>query len=168
VANERARIALTDAEVADFLAAGRTLVLVTAGPEGLPDPVPMWYVYARLPGSVGSADAGEVRMRTYRRSQKAVNLRREPRVACLVEDGERYAELRGVQLTGRVELIEDPDWIADVWTGLMVKYEGLAEADRPAARAALRERAGKQVGLRLVVDRVVSWDHRKLDAGGAR
>lgn len=156
--NQRARIALTDAEVADFLGAGRTLVLVTTGPEGVPDPVPMWYVLD---------DDGEVRMRTYRRSQKVVNLRREPRAAGLVEDGERYAELRGVQLTGRVELVEDPDWIADVWVGLMVKYEGLADADVPDARAALRERAGKQVGLRLVADRVVSWDHRKLVAGGA-
>jgi PPOX class probable F420-dependent enzyme len=159
VANERARIALSDGEVADFLAAGRTLVLVTTGPDGVPDPVPMWYL-------VGAG--GEIRMRTYRRSQKVANLRRQPRVACLVEDGERYAELRGVQLTGRVELVEDADWIADVWTGLLVRYEGLPDADVPATRAALRERAGKQVGLRLVVDRVVSWDHRKLDAGGAR
>ncbi len=156
--NQRARIALTDAEVAAFLAAGRTLVLVTTGPEGVPDPVPMWYV---------TAAGGEVRMRTYARSQKVVNLRREPRVACLVEDGERYAQLRGVQLTGRVELVEDPDWIADVWTGLMVKYEGLPDAQVPAARAAFRARAGKQVGLRLAVDRVVSWDHRKLDGGAA-
>jgi PPOX class probable F420-dependent enzyme len=157
VADQRARIAMDDAEVAAFLAAGRTLVLVTTGPDGRPDPVPMWYVLG---------DGGEVRMRTYARSQKAVNLRRDPRVACLVEDGQRYATLRGVQLTGRIELVDDPDWIADTWTGLMVKYEDLDEAGVPAARAAFRERAGKQVGLRLRVDRVVSWDHGKLEGGG--
>jgi PPOX class probable F420-dependent enzyme len=156
VADQRAWIAMTDSELSGFLAAGRTLVLVTTGPDGLPDPVPMWYVVVD----------GEIRMRTYARSQKAVNLRRDPRVCCLVEDGARYAELRGAQLTGRVELVDDPDWIADVWTGLMVKYEDLSEADVPAARAAFRARAGKQVGLRMVTERVASWDHRKLEGAG--
>ena len=147
---------MTEPEVAGFLAAGRTLVLVTTGPDGVPDPVPMWFVVV----------GGEVRMRTYGASQKVVNLRRDPRFAALVEDGERYAELRGVQLTGRVELVEDPDWIAEVWAGLMVKHEGVPPEREPETRAALRERAGKQVGLRLVADRVVSWDHRKLEGGG--
>lgn len=156
MANQRERIAMTDAEVGDHLAAGRTLVLVTTGPDGVPDPVPMWYVVVD----------GEIRMRTYARSQKVLNLRRDPRVSCLVEDGERYAELRGVQLTGTVELVEDPDWIAAVWAGLMVRY-GEVPADREAeTRAALRERAGKQVGMRLVPTRVVSWDHRKLAGSG--
>ena len=37
---------------------------------------------------------------TYRGSQKARNLARDPRVSCLVETGEEYFELRGVQVTG--------------------------------------------------------------------
>jgi PPOX class probable F420-dependent enzyme len=156
--NRRAEIVLSAGEVATMLERGRTLVLVTLGPDGMPDPVPMWYVLD---------PAGSVVMRTYARSQKVLNLRRDPRVACLVEDGERYAELRGVQLTGRIELVEDPDWIADVMTRLLVKYEGLAADEVPAAREAVRSQAAKQVGLRLLVERVASWDHRKL-AGGAR
>lgn len=156
MAGQRERIAMSEAEVSAYVAAARTLILVSVGPDGAPDPVPMWFVPV----------AGEVRMRTYRRSQKVVNLRRDPRVSCLVEDGERYAELRGVQLTGTIELVEDPDWIADVWTRLMVRYEDLAETDVPAARAALRDRADKQIGMRLAVDRVVSWDHRKLEGSG--
>jgi PPOX class probable F420-dependent enzyme len=153
---QRERIAMSGVEVADLLDAGRTLVLVTTGPDGVGDPVPMWYVRV----------AGEVRMRTFARSQKAVNVRRDPRVSCLVETGERYAELRGVQLTGTIELVEDEDWIAAVWAGLLVRY-GELPADREVeARAALRERAGKQVGMRLVPSRVVSWDHRKLEGSG--
>lgn len=155
--SRRAEIVMTPHEVASYLRDGRTIVLVTQGPDGLPDPVPMWYVVD---------PAGAVRMRTYATSQKAANLRRQPRVACLVCDGERYAELRGVQLTGRVELVTDPEWIADVVAGLMVKYEGLAAEHVPAARAAAVARAGKQVGLLLHVDRAVSWDHRKLDGAG--
>lgn len=156
MAGQRDGIAMTATEVSAYLDAARTLVVVTIGPDGAPDPVPMWFVPVD----------GELRMRTYRRSQKVVNLRRDPRASCLAEDGVRYAELRGVQLTGTIELVEDPDWIAEVWTGLLVRYEDLPAADVPATRAGLRARAGKQVGLRLVVDQVVSWDHRKLTGGG--
>jgi PPOX class probable F420-dependent enzyme len=153
VGNRRDEIAMTGPEVGAFLAAGRTLVLVTLGPDGAPDPVPMWYL---------AGDDDKVRMRTYGRSQKVVNLRRDPRVSRLVSDGERYAELRGVQLTGAVELVDDLDWIADVVTGLSAKYKGVAAEHLPAVRSAALPRAAKQVGMRLRVDRVVSWDHRKL------
>jgi PPOX class probable F420-dependent enzyme len=156
MAGRRERIAMTGDEVAAYLAAGRTLILVTTGPDGIGDPVPMWYVWA----------GGEVRMRTYRRSQKALNLRRDPRVSCLVEDGDRYAALRGVQLTGTIELVEDPDWIATVWAALMVRYGEVPAGREAETRAALRERAAKQVGMRLVPGRVVSWDHRKLEGSG--
>ena len=146
---------MTGEESAAYLAAGRTLILVTLGPDGLPDPVPMWYVVDA---------AGRIRMRTYAASQKVLNLRREPRVSCLVEDGDRYVELRGVQLTGNVELVEDPDWIAEVIVGLALKYEGLDPAHVEAVRESARNRASKQVGLLLHVDRSVSWNHGKIAA----
>lgn len=143
---------MTPAEISAYLAAGRTLVLVTTGPDGIGDPVPMWY----------ELDAeGRVCMRTYARSQKVANLRRDPRVAALVEDGARYGELRGVQLTGRIELIEDPAWIAEVYVRLLTKYEGLNPAHSLALREAAHERAAKQIGLRLLPERIVSWDHSK-------
>jgi PPOX class probable F420-dependent enzyme len=153
VVNVRTQIAMTPAETEAYLVAGRIVVLVSLGPDGLPDPVPMWYV-------VG--EDGLLRMRTYRSSQKVVNLRRDPRVCCLVEDGDRYVELRGVQLTGRIELVEDPDWIAEVVVGLAVKYDGLDPVHIDAVRTSARNRAGKQVGLLLHVDKAVSWDHGKL------
>jgi PPOX class probable F420-dependent enzyme len=155
MSSSRRAIALSDAEVADFVAAGRTLVLATLGPDGAPDPVPMWYVVDK---------AGAVLMRTYRKSQKVVNLRRDPRVAALIESGERYAELRGVQLSGSIELVEDDDLIADVMVALLQKYEGLADEHVVAARAAALQRAPKQVAMRLHVDSVASWDHRKLSS----
>lgn len=150
--NRRAAIAMTPDEVADYLTAGQTLVLVTTGPDGLPDPVPMWY---ELEGP------DQICMRTYTRSQKVRNLRRNPRAAALVEDGGRYSELRGVQLTGVVELVDDPEWIADLSIELLVKYEGLNPRHSLAIRAAALERATKQIGLRFTVEQVVSWDHSK-------
>jgi PPOX class probable F420-dependent enzyme len=155
VANERSRIALTTDEVAALLRDARTLVLVTIGPDGVPDPVPMWFVVD---------DAGGVLMRTYAASQKVRNVERDPRVSALVETGERYVELRGAQLTGTVEVVDDVDLVCDVFAGLMVKYEGLDPQHVDAVKTAYRDRAPKQRVLRLHVTGVVSWDHAKQAA----
>lgn len=155
MASQRAAIAMTPAEVDAFVRERRICVLVTLGPDGLPDPVPMWFVVD---------DDGTVLMRTFAKSQKVVNLRRDPRMAALFEAGDRYAELRGVQLTGAVELVADADLVADTVTGLALKYEGLDPAHATAFRAAALTTAHKQVAMRLRVDRVVSWDHRKLQS----
>ena len=157
MANQRAAIALTDAEVDALLRAARTLVLVSNGPDGVPDPVPMWFVVD---------EGGTVWMRTYAKSQKVLNLARDPRFAALVEDGDRYTELRGAQLSGTVELIDDVDTICEVFAGLMVKYEGLDPEHVEAVKTAYRERAPKQRALRLEVTKVVSWDHGKQAAAG--
>ena len=144
---------MSETEVRDFLEGGRTAVLVTLSADGAPEPVGMWFLVE---------PDGAIVMRTYAASQKAVNLRRDPRVALLVETGDRYLELRGVRLSGQAELFDDGDAIADVWTGLAVKYEGLTPEHVGSFRAAALARAGKQVGLRLRPAEVVSWDHRKL------
>lgn len=148
-------IAMTPEEIDAFLREGRTAILVTLGPDGYPDPVGMWFVVD---------EAGTVWMRTYAASQKVLNVERDPRVSLLVEDGDTYAELRGVQLTGRLELVSDEDVICDVFAGLMVKYEGMDPAHVPAAREGYRVKAPKQRALRLAVERTVSWDHRKQGA----
>ena len=68
----------------------------------------------------------------------------------------------GVQLTGHLEISEDVDRICDIAAALLVKYEGLNAADVPAVREAYRPTAVKQVAMRLVTERTVSWDHSKL------
>ena len=52
----------------------------------------MWFVI----------DGDTLWMRTYGKSQKVVNARRDPRCCALIETGDRYLELRGVQITGDV------------------------------------------------------------------
>ena len=150
--NRRADIAMTPGEVDSYLSEARTMILATIGPDGVPDPVGMWFVMLD----------SDIWMRTYAKSQKALNLQRDSRFSALAEDGERYAELRGVQLSGRVELVDDIDRICDIAAGLLVKYEGLDPVDVPAVRDAYRPTATKQIAMRLVPERVVSWDHSKL------
>ena len=150
---------MTAEEVNAFIRQGRTAVLVTLADDGFPEPVGMWFVV--------DDDAGEavVWMRTYAKSQKVINLLRNPKAALLIETGDRYTELQGVQLVGTIDVSDDVDRICDVMAGLMVKYEGLDPADVPAVREAYRPRAVKQRALRMRVERVVSWDHRKLGTG---
>lgn len=157
MANQREDIKMTADEVTAFLGEAKNIILVTNGPDGYPDPVPMWFLR--------DAD-GVIWMRTYGASQKVRNLERDPRCALLAEMGERYSELRGVQLTGRVEIDRDEERICGIVADLMVKYEGLDPAHRDGAAEAYRPRAGKQVALRVADYDLTSWDHGKLGAGG--
>ena len=147
--NRRADITLSADERSALLERSKTAIVVTIGPDGVPDPIAMWFLIE---------PDGTLVMRTYAKSQKVRNLERDPRVAVLVEEGETYSTLSGVQLTGRIELSRDVEEVLDVVAGLAAKYEGVQNLDRDA----MRDYASKQVVMRLRVDKVVSWDHAKL------
>jgi PPOX class probable F420-dependent enzyme len=140
---------MTPEEVEEFLQGRRPMSVATIGPTGQPHLVAMWYGF--LDGSPA--------FWTYRRSQKALNLRRDPRLTCLVEDGDNYDTLRGVQLVGRGVLMEDQATVAAVGGSVAERYSGPVDQ---SARAALLSSAAKRVAVRVEVERVVSWDHRKL------
>ena len=149
MAGQRERIRMTDAEVEEFLGRERTLQVASIGPDGVPHLVPMWF---------GVID-GRIAMWTYAKSQKAANLRRDPRVTCLVEAGETYGELRGVSITGRAELHDDYDTVFAVGAALFGRYQGdMTHASRAGVEAESRKR------IAIFVDPVrrVTWDHRKL------
>jgi PPOX class probable F420-dependent enzyme len=141
-------------EVATFLAEPRNGVLSTLERDGSPHAAAMWFVF----------HGDDISMWTYAKSQKAVNLRRDPRCALHVEDGLAYNELRGVLIQGRAELIEDLDDIVAIGTALYDRYTlpttGLPADQGPIAE--IERQASKRVGIRLPMTRVSSWDHRKL------
>lgn len=140
---------MTEEEVAVFLHERHTMTVATLGADGRPHLVAMWYGFLE----------GAPAFWTYGRSQKAVNLRRDPRVTCLVEAGETYDALRGVELVGRATVLEDRDEIMAVGASVFERYTGPVDE---AAREALVASGAKRVAVRVEVERVVSWDHRKL------
>jgi len=85
-ANQRAQIVLTDDEREALLAGSRSMTMATVGPDGQPHLVAMWFAVID----------GDICFETKSKSQKAVNLRRDPRISVLVEDGQTYEDLRGV------------------------------------------------------------------------
>ena len=76
--SRRELIQMSEAERSAFLRSHKTMTIVSNGPGGYPHPMPMWFAL--------DADGG-VRMTTFRKSQKVMNLRRDPRVSLLVESG---------------------------------------------------------------------------------
>lgn len=158
MANSRARLALTSDEARDYLRQSRTLILCSTGPDGLPDPVPMWFVVDDA--TAAEEEPGLILMTTYGKSQKVVNLRRDPRAVGLIEDGTAYDELRGLQLTGGIEVVDDDAEVLETLVRVGMKYSG-AE-DTPEVREALAGQASKRVLLRLRPEKAVSWDHRKM------
>ncbi|MCX4094005.1 PPOX class F420-dependent oxidoreductase [Nocardia sp. alder85J] len=148
-ANQRAQITMSEAEIQDFLAETRILTLSTLGKSGLSHLTAMWY---------GLVD-GEIWLETKSKSQKAVNLRRDPRVTVLVEAGHSYDQLRGVSIEGRAEVIEDPEALFRVGVSVWERYTApYTEEARPLVAAMLN----KRVAIRIVPERTRSWDHRKL------
>ena len=146
---QRDRVAMTAQEIADFLAASRKVQLATINADGTPHLVAMYYVMLR----------GQIAFWTYRASQKARNLARDPRVTCLVETGEEYFDLRGVQVVGRVSLVEDPAGVLEIGRGVA---GGLAGMPGGAVDDYVAHAARKRVGYLVQPVKLISWDHSKL------
>ena len=147
--NERVRVVMDDTEVAAMLHACRKVQIATINRDGTPHLVTMFY---------GVRD-GRIAFWTYRASQKARNLVRDPRVTCLVEAGDDYFALRGVQVNGVVECIEDAEGVLDIGRLIAARLPGLpAEVLEEYVVQAARKRVAFLVAPR----RVVSWDHRRL------
>jgi PPOX class probable F420-dependent enzyme len=143
---------MNDEEVRDFLERARVTVLTSLGRDGMPHPIPMFY---------GIESDGAIVMSTYTKSQKIQNLKRDPRVSLLIEDGSQYAELRGVVLYGKAELVPDTDEVMGM-IALVAARQGEASDESPEARAGRYRMASKRTGIRVLPERIVSWDHAKL------
>ena len=135
-------------ELDAFLGEQRMCRLGSVGADGSPHVSPLWFVW----------DGSSLWLHSVVKSQRWANLLRDPRVSVAVDAGEGYFELRGVELLGRVEVVGE-----------------VPRGDAPDAELAEPERLwgdkytggtffsdGKHAWLRLVPDKIVSWDFRKI------
>jgi PPOX class probable F420-dependent enzyme len=150
--NRRDAIALTAAEQKAYVATARTLTLCTHGPHGYPHAVAMWFV---------ADDDGTVWMSTYRKSQKALNVRRNAKVALHIESGNTYDTLRGVLIRGDAEVVDDEETVYRTIRRVHEKMSG-AFPDGAGVDEAIRWQARKRVALKITPRRSSSWDHAKL------
>ena len=149
--NQRAAVVMDDDEIAAFLESTRVTTIATLGAYGHPHLVAMWF---------GVLD-GRVYFETKAKSQKAVNLRRDPRITCSFEAGDSYDQLRGVAIEGTAAIVDDPAddeyWRAAV--NIWERYQGpYTEEMRPFVEMMMN----KRIVIRVDPLRTRSWDHRKL------
>jgi Pyridoxamine 5'-phosphate oxidase len=146
-------IAMSPDEVDAFLAEQRTCRVATVGPDG-PHATPLWFAW----------HGGALWFTSLVRSRRWADLRRDPRIAAVVDAGERYDELRGLELCGRVEVVgEVPRTGAPV-----AELVGPERAFADKYGGGEFEHDGRHGWLRLTPEKITSWDFRKLPDSALR
>jgi PPOX class probable F420-dependent enzyme len=148
--SRRDQIVMSDAEVLAFLDAEKIVTCASLGKDGRPHLMPLWFVVRD----------GTLWAWTYGKSQKIVNLRRDPRATLQIEAGDSYDQLRGVMIEAETEILRDLETVTGVGAELASRY-GAGDPDE-GALAAIGTQAPKRVALRFHPRRTRSWDHRKI------
>jgi nitroimidazol reductase NimA-like FMN-containing flavoprotein (pyridoxamine 5'-phosphate oxidase superfamily) len=150
------KIAMTSEDLDEYLATERTCTVATVSHDG-PHVTALWFVW----------DGACIWLYSITRSQRWADLQRDPRVALLVEAGEEYFELRGVEISGRVETVgeiprtgEANDELLEAERLFAAKYQ--AKNDGAGADAMFHD--GRHAWLKLTPAKIASWDFRKMNA----
>ena len=153
MANRRDQIRMSQAEMWDFIRGQKSLQVATLNRDGSPHLTTLWFAVVD----------GEIVFETFAKSQKLVNLERDPRIAVLLEDGSAYEELRGVSITGRAELHRDPGLLRRAAAEIIRRNR--PEVPEEALERAASGMAAKRTAVVVKPEKIMTWDHRKL--GGA-
>lgn len=149
---QRDKIRMSPEEVETFLDSAKSLIVATLDGSGAPHLTVLWF----------ARQDANILFETYGSSQKALNLRRDPRVAVLCEDGEAYAELRGVSIQGTAEIVDSgPEFERLMSVIVQRNNPGLDPATLASHAVAMMQ---KRVVVVVRPEKVISWDHRKLSA----
>jgi hypothetical protein len=139
---------MTSGERDAFLAEQRSCRVATSGPDG-PHVTPLWFVW----------DGDRLWLHSVVRSQRWTDLERDPRVGAVIDTGDTYDQLRGVELRGTAEAVgqvprtsgHDPA-VAEAEQRFVDKYFGGADMVFD----------GLHGWLCVTPTKIVSWDFRKL------
>jgi len=152
----RQDISMTDGELQAFFVEVPVLQVATIGRDGRPHLAPMWFV----------VDEERLVFRSFSKSQKIVNLRRDPRLTVLLEAGTAYEELRGAMIKGSARLVDDPEYVLGIYARLAARYPMVSpepvELSGEALESTFGWYAAKNTAVIVQPDSVASWDHRKL------
>src|SRR3954465_4717793 len=102
--SRRELVRMSDDEIDAFLHERQSMSIATFNHDDTIHLVAMWYGFYQ----------GNPSFETFTKSQKILNFRRDGRVSALVEDGEEYEKLRGVEIVGRGEVIDDKDILREI------------------------------------------------------
>jgi PPOX class probable F420-dependent enzyme len=144
---------LADPLVQELLAARLIGVVATLERDGSIHAVPMWLA----PGE------GEILLATGSRSRKVQNLERDPRATLVLHDSRPGAEVCGVSLRGRVELVRGAP-ARPLVERVHARYVSEAGLTLPEVRDFL---SSDDVALRFIPEAAFTWDERPSAAAQA-
>jgi hypothetical protein len=147
------RIAMSPDELDAFLARERMCRLGSVGADGSPHVSPLWFVW----------DGSAIWFNSVVRSQRWTNLTRDQRVSVAVDGGEGYFELRGAELMGRVEVVGEVPRLPGTVDHSVADPERLF-GEKYSGGDFVPDR--NHAWLRMVPDKIVTWDFRKMGAHG--
>lgn len=150
MAKQRDAIAMNEAEILALYDECKSLNVATIGKDGYPHQTTLWY----------APHKGTLLFETYGKSQKVLNLARDPRISVLCEAGEDYNELRGVSIRGKAEIVTDEPRLSELM--LVCVQRNHKEASPEAQKQMAAAMARKRVVVVVHPERVMSWDHRKI------
>lgn len=147
-------VQLTSGELAEYLDRAHTVIVSTIDKEGFPHSVPMWFVLLD----------GAIYFRTMAHQQKAVNLRRTPKICLLAEDGEAWVDLRAVMVRGEAAEVTDPAEIARFEAAFDRKYADYRLPESNLGGGTQRHYSRPRVYLKVPLGgaRIASWFNRKV------
>lgn len=148
-------VRLESEELEEFLTESHTLILSTLRKSGEPFLVPLWYVYMD----------GAIYFSTPTKSAKIKHLQRDPRACCLVEEGERWVDLKAVVLNCLAEFVDQESEEAARYRQLsQEKYADFRPKLQKAPKATKAHYSGGTTLVKLVPrgKDIRSWYNRKI------
>lgn len=143
---------MTPAELDAFLTEQRTCRVATVSADGRPHLSALWFAW----------DGTALWLYSLTRSRRWAELRRDARLAVIVDDGHDYGELRGAELSGEAVFVGEAPRSGAPCPELdapermfAAKYFGLDAMPHD----------GRHAWLRLTPDTISSWDFRKMPQG---
>jgi PPOX class probable F420-dependent enzyme len=150
------KIAMSPDERDAYLRSQRTCRVATVGPDG-PHATPLWFGW----------DGTYLWLYSITRSRRWADLRADPRISVVVDSGDDYFELQGVEITGTAQVVGDvPRTGSDRGSGADEGDGGLAAVERDFARKYMNSdemfHDGRHAWLRVTPQKITSWDFRKI------
>lgn len=143
------RIAMTPVERDAFLAAHRTCRVATVGPRG-PHVAPMWFFW----------DGAHLWLNSVVSSQRWTDIARDPRIAVVMDDGEEYGQLRGIEIAGEAVSVGEVPRVGDPVAELDHVESGFHAKYRDPCLPIVHD--GRHAWLKVTPSKITSWDFRKI------
>jgi Pyridoxamine 5'-phosphate oxidase len=142
------RIAMTPQEIDEFLTVQRTARVATTNGDG-PHVTPLWFIW----------DGGALWLYSITKSRRWADLRHDPRVAVLVDDGTEFLQLHGVEITGEVTIVGEVPRGGEDCPRLLAPERSMARKYFGIDQMPYDER---HAWLKVTPQKITSWDFRKI------